>query len=108
MLPNLNTGLHSHNMCEVHRKGFCQLLSDNDEMFLSYVSAAIESVDEYATLEVTKCPQSYHFRLVSSLPMYNEMLLQEILKLHNFFKLRIDLSKSIKASGTINFNLPIN
>lgn len=94
-------------MCEIHRKGFVQLLSDNDEVFLSHVSAIVESVDEYASMEITKAPNQLHFRLAASLPKYNKMLLEEILKLHNMFSIRLDLSKSIKTSGTINFSLPI-
>jgi hypothetical protein len=37
--------------------------------------------------------------------MYNEMLLQEILKLHNLFKIKLNLSKSIKSSATITFEI---
>jgi hypothetical protein len=86
-------------VCEIHRKGFIQLLSDNDEVFLSHISAIIESVDEYAAMEITKAPDAFHFRLVASLPKYNKMLLEEILKLHNMF---------IKTSVTINFAINMN
>ncbi len=51
---------------------------------------------------------SYTFRLVPSLPKYNNMLLEEILKFHNLFQIKLDLSKSIKASATISFQISLN
>ena len=89
----------------VSKRFFPEIILDNDEVFLSHLSAVIESVDEFANLEITKVPEQIHFRLAPSLPQYNEMLLQEILKLHNIFKIHIDISKSIKSSGTINFSI---
>jgi hypothetical protein len=35
------------------------------------------------------------------------MLLEEILKFHNIFKIKLNLSKSIKSSGTITFQVVI-
>jgi len=92
-------------MCQTQRKGFLRILSDNDEVFIQHICGVVDSVDEYANLEIVKAPESYHFRLAASLPKYNNMLLQELLKLHNMFGIRLDLSKSIKSSGTINFNI---
>jgi hypothetical protein len=92
-------------MCRVNREGFLQILSDNDEVFLQHLVGVCESVDEYANLEITKTPQTIHFRVAPSIPLYTEMLLQEILKLHNLFQIHLDLSKSIKTSGTINFSI---
>jgi len=65
----------------------------------------IDSIDEYSTMQITKSGDSYIFRIAPSMPRYGEMLLQEILKLHNLFRIRLDLSKSIKSSGTIVFRI---
>lgn len=92
---------------EVYKRFFPEILLDNEEVYFESLFGVIESVDEYASLEVIKTPEAYHFRLISSLPKYNEMLLQEILKLHNVFQIRLSLSKSIKASGTITFDISI-
>lgn len=92
---------------EVYKRFFPEILLDNEEVYFESLFGVIESVDEYASLEVIKTPEAYHFRLISSLPKYNEMLLQEILKLHNVFQIRLNLSKSIKASGTITFDISI-
>ncbi len=80
-------------------------MQDNEIAYFAHLEGIISSVDELSTLEITKNPHSYHFRLAPSLPMYNEMLLQEILKLHNLFKIRLNLSKSIKSSATIVFEI---
>lgn len=92
---------------QVNKKFFPQVMKDNELAYFSHLEGIIASVDELSTLEITKTPHSYHFRLAPSLPKYNEMLLQEILKLHNLFKIRLGLSKSIKSSATIVFEIDL-
>lgn len=89
----------------VNKKFFPKVMLDNDMIYLQHLFGVIESVDELSVLEITKNNDNYKFRLVSSLPKYNPMLLEEILKLHNLFKIKLDLSKSIKSSGTIVFSI---
>lgn len=83
-------------------------MQDNEIAYFAHLEGVISSVDELSILEVTKNPSSYHFRLAASLPKYNNMLLEEILKLHNLFKIRLDLSKSIKSSATIVFEINLD
>lgn len=83
-------------------------MQDNELAYFAHLEGIIDSVDELSTLEVTKNPNSYHFRLAPSLPKYNDMLLQEILKLHNLFQIRLNLSKSIKSSATIVFEINLD
>jgi hypothetical protein len=45
---------------------------------------------------------------VPSLPKYNQMLLEELLKLHNMLQINLNLSKSIKTSGTLVFDISID
>jgi hypothetical protein len=90
---------------QINKKFFPQVMQDNELAYFAHLEGIISSVDELSTLEITKNPNSYHFRLAPSLPMYNEMLLQEILKFHNMFKIRLNLSKSIKSSATITFEI---
>ena len=89
----------------VVRRFFPEIMLDNDEVYLNHLSAIIESVDELSEMEIVKGSDSYHFRIVTSHPKYNQMLLQEILKLNNLYKIHLDLSKSIKSSGTIVFSI---
>jgi hypothetical protein len=92
---------------QINKKFFPEVMQDNEIAYFAHLEGVISSVDELSTLEITKNPHSYHFRLAPSLPMYNDMLLQEILKLHNMFKIRLNLSKSIKSSATITFEIDL-
>jgi hypothetical protein len=95
-------------MCNVNYRFFPKILPDNDMNFLQHLFGIINSVDELSSLEITKNTNSYRFRLAPSLPKYIPMLLEEILKFHNMFRIKLDLSKSIKSSGTIVFEITLN
>jgi len=90
---------------QINKKFFPEVMQDNDIAYFAHLEGIIDSIDELSTLEITKNPNSYHFRLAPSLPKYNEMLLEEILKFHNMFQIRLSLSKSIKSSATITFEI---
>jgi len=89
----------------ISKRFFPEVMPDNEMAYFAHLEGLIDSVDELAILEITRNPHSYQFRLVPSLPKYNEMLLQEILKLHNVFQIKLRLSKSIKSSGTLRFEI---
>lgn len=91
----------------ISKRFFPEVMPDNEIAYFAHLEGVINSVDELSTLEITKNPKSYHFRLVPSLPKYNPMLLEEILKLHNIFHIKLNLSKSIKASATIAFEIDL-
>jgi len=93
---------------EINRKHFPKLMQDNDEIFFASLIGVIESVDELCSLEITKLSDSYRFRIAASLPKYNNMLIEEILKFCNMFKIRVDMSKSIKTSSVITFEINLN
>jgi len=92
----------------ISKRFFSEVMPDNELAYFAHLEGVINSVDELSTLEITKNPYSYRFRLAPSLPKYNEMLLQEILKLHNIFKIKLNLSKSIKSSATITFEINLD
>jgi hypothetical protein len=93
---------------QINKKFFTVVMLDNEEIYFAHLEGIIDSIDELAIMEITKTPTSYHFRLAPSLPKYNPMLLEEILKFHNMFQIKLDLSKSIKASATINFQIVLD
>jgi DNA-binding phage protein len=93
---------------EINRKHFPKLMQDNDEVFLAHLEGVISSVDELCSLEITKTLESYRFRIATSLPKYNNMLIEEILKFCNIFQIRLDMSKSIKTSSVITFEINLN
>ena len=90
---------------QINKKFFPEVMQDNELAYFAHLEGIISSVDELSTLEITKNPYSYHFRLAASVPRYNDMLLEELLKFHNMFQIKLDLSKSIKTSATITFEI---
>ena len=93
---------------KLNKRFFPSVMQDNELAYFSHLQGVIDSVDELSILEVTRQPDSYHFRLAPSLPKYNELLLEEILKLHNLLQIKLNLSKSIKSSATIVFEIELN
>ena len=90
------------------KKYFPEVMADNETAYFNHLFGVIESVDELCSMEITKKPTAYHFRIATSVPKYNELLLEEILKLHYLFNIRLNMSKSIKASATIVFDIELN
>ena len=93
---------------QIHTKFFPTVMQDNEIAYLAHLEGIIDSVDELSTLEITKNPHTYHFRLAPSLPKYNDMLLEELLKFHNLLQIKLNLSKSIKSSATIVFEINLD
>ena len=89
----------------INKKFFPEVMQDNELAYFAHLEGILSAVDELATLEITKNPHSYHFRLAPSLPRYTEMLLEELLRFHNLLHIRLILSKSIKSSGSITFEI---
>jgi hypothetical protein len=92
---------------QINKKFFPEVMQDNEIAYFAHLTGIIDSVDELATLEITRNPNSYHFRLAPSIPRYNDMLLEELLKFHNLLQIHLDLSKSIKSSATIVFDITL-
>ena len=93
---------------EINKRYFPKIMQDNDDIFLAHMEGVISSVDELCSLEITKNIDSYRFRIAASLPKYNNMLIEEILKFCNMFHIRLDMSKSIKTSSVISFEINLN
>jgi DNA-binding phage protein len=93
---------------EINRKHFPKVMQDNDEVFLAHLEGVISSVDELCSLEITRNTDSYRFRIAASLPKYNNMLIEEILKFCNMFKIRVEMSKSITTSSVITFEIDLD
>ena len=89
----------------VVRKHFPEIIPDNEQIYFEMLTGVIESVDELSSLQISKGQTHYHFRLAPSLPKYNNLLIEEIIKLHNMFRIQLDFSKSIKTSGTLVFTI---
>jgi len=90
---------------QINKRFFPEVMQDNETMYFAHLQGIIDSVDELSTMEITKKPTAYHFRIATSLPKYNDLLLEEILKFHNMFHIKLNMSKSIKSSATITFEI---
>lgn len=93
---------------QIHKKFFPEVMQDNELAYFAHFAGLVESIDELCSVEIIKNPHSYHFRIATSVPKYNEMLLQELLKFHNTFQIKLNLSKSIKSSATICFEINLD
>jgi hypothetical protein len=87
--------------------GFPSILDDNEVAYYSMLQAVIESVDELASLRITRKPEAVSFILAPSTPMYTQMLLGEILSYHRAMHIKLSLSKSIRTTTTIQFEIPL-
>ena len=92
---------------EILKKFFPSILGENQATYFAQIEGVVGSVDELCSMQITRSSDAYAFRIAPSHPMYNNMLIEEILKYHNLFKIRLDMSKSIKTSGTIVFKLKL-
>ena len=92
---------------ELIKKFFPEVMSDNDSIYFARLEGLVDSVDELSAMQITRNSYSYNFRLAPSHPKYSEMLLQEILNFHNLYNIRLNLSKSIKTTGTISFEITL-
>lgn len=92
---------------EIQKKYFPSKLSDNDTNYFAQLEGIISSVDELCSVLIIRSKNSYFFRIATSHPKYNVTLLNEILSFHNLFKIKLELSKSMKTTGTITFRLSL-
>jgi hypothetical protein len=92
---------------QINRKFFPEVMQDNEMNYFAHLEGLIDSIDELSSMEITKKPNAYQFRIATSLPKYNNMLIEELLKFHNMFHIKLNMSKSIKTSATIVFEITI-
>lgn len=85
------------------KHGFTAVLPENEITYFSHLEGIVDSVDELASVEIYKNPQSYLFRISTSTPMYSQPLLKALLDFHNLLNIQLELSKSIKNNSTISF-----
>ncbi len=93
---------------EIQKKYFPSIQAENDKIYFAHLEGVINSVDELCSMLITRTAQSYAFRIAPSHPKYMSNLLEEVLKFHNVFRIRLDLSKSIKTSGTLVFKINLD
>ena len=92
---------------EVEKKNFPPVMRDNDNLYFLHVEGVLESVDEYACMQIVYKGDKCSFRIAPSLPMYINSIIEELIKFHNRLGMRMDMSKSIKTNATIAFDISL-
>ena len=82
-------------------------MADNDAIYFSHLEGIIDSVDELSSMEITKHPTHYSFRIAPSLPKYTNAIIEELFKFHNQFQIKLNMSKSIKTNAVIAFKITL-
>jgi len=84
---------------------FVTVLPENEKSYFSVLEGLINSVDEFSTLEIRRNLDNYSFRIATSSPIYRSSLIEELNKLHNLFRIKVDFSKSMKTTSTISYKI---
>jgi hypothetical protein len=93
---------------DVNKKFFPSIMPENEAVYFASLYGVIESVDELSSLEITKTPKAYLFRLIPSLPKYTNLIIEELIKFHNLIGIRLDMGKSIKSTAVITYSISFN
>jgi hypothetical protein len=93
---------------QIKKKFFPKVMKHNDEVYFAHLEGIIDSVDELCSMEVIKHPRAYSFRIAPSLPKYTNLLIEELFKFHNMFQIKLNMSKSIKTSAVIAFEITLD
>lgn len=85
--------------------GFPPIMKDNDLSYLSHLQGVLESVDELCSLEATNKTSGIGFRIAPSAPEYTQHILKTLKDFHYLIALRIEFSKSIRTTSTIEYQI---
>jgi len=83
------------------------VISENEMTYLNHFQGLVNSSDELATVEIFKNPNTISCRIACSNPRYTQVVLKQILDFHTLLNIKLNLSKSIRATQTINFDISI-
>jgi len=89
---------------KVYRK-YIGVIPDNEERYFSMLSAVIESVDELSIMVIQRNPKDYRFQITPSEATFVPIIIKEINRLNNLYGLRVNFSKSMKSSCSVDFVL---
>lgn len=90
---------------QIKTKNFPSIMKDNDLRYLAFIEAILNSVDELSNVEAICKPNGVSLRIAASHPKYNRSILKAIKDAHYFLGLRVEFSKSMKATSSIEYLL---
>lgn len=82
---------------------FPPIIPDNDVYYLRLLEAFLNSVDESCAAEVTDRLASIGVRIAPSEPSYSQPLLGIVKEMHYMLGMRVEFSKSIRTSNTVEY-----
>lgn len=82
---------------------FPSIIPDNDAQYIYFLEAVLNSVDESCNAEVTDRLSSVGIRVSPSRPDYSQHILNAIKEFHYMLGVRVEFSKSIRSTSTIDF-----
>jgi hypothetical protein len=93
---------------QIYKIGFPAIVTDNELAYFQMLQAVIESVDELAQLRAVRKLNAVAFVLTPSAALYTQNLLQGILSYHTLLGIQLTLSKSIRTTSTIQFEIALD
>lgn len=72
--------------------------------YFSLLEGAVSSVDDFATMAITKSPKDYSLRISLTHPEMNDVLFQQINAVNNACHIIVEYSKSVKK-GNLYFKI---
>lgn len=90
---------------KIIKKYFPSEIPDNETNYFQLLEGYIDSIDELSSLQITRQRDKYQFRLASSSPKYNSLLINELIRFHTLLGIHLSLSKSMKTTSTIFFTI---
>lgn len=89
----------------ITKRHFPAILDDNTVTYFNHLEAIIDSIDYNASVEATRKLTGINIRVAPSEIKFLPLLIKDVEHIHNILNLRMEYSKSMKSSGTLNFNI---
>ena len=86
---------------------FFNILSENEVNYFAQLEGVLSAVDEFSSLSIVRTPYNYNFRLAPSMPKYTNIIIEQLIQFHNSLGIRLNFSKSIKTTASINFTISL-
>lgn len=85
--------------------GLPSIILENEKTYQSYLIGLLDSIDTEGSLFINRSKDKISFRITPSHPQYLTSLFQGIKDIHTLFNIRVEFSKSIKASTNISYSI---
>lgn len=89
----------------VYKINFPSLLTDNENVYFSYLVGYLESLDDECVVQVTSRLSGINVRIAPSKPELLVGIIEEMKHFHTQLGMQLEFSKSMKTSMNINFNI---